>query len=149
MKDSDASLTRTERRRRATHEDFLAAVRTLLVESGVTAVTARRAAKLADHASATFYSHFETVDDAIREAVAPTADWARCWADTIASSDDFAGAVADWIADFLVRIEVDGSEWEVVRAANRPLLTSKDFDEIAKRMVERHGDRFATRGVFQ
>ena len=94
-------MTRTERRRLATHEDLLEATRDLLLERGIAELSARLIATRADHAAATFYNHFADVDAAVLESIGQTERWAAAWASRIVLADDFPAAVAEWIADFI------------------------------------------------
>lgn len=143
----EQEMTRTERRRLATHGDMLLATRDGLLEHGPAGLNARIIARLADHAVATFYNHFTDVDAAIDELVEPRAEWAETWARRIIDADDFREMVTRWIADFLVRLPVDGAEWEVVRAANRPLLDTAALGRISEAMVASHRGEFEDRGV--
>ena len=143
----EQTMTRTERRRLATHEDLLAATADVLLEHGLPSLNARVIAREADHAVATFYNHFADVDAAIDELIQPTADWAADWARRIIGADDFETSVAEWIADYLVRLQADGREWQVLRAANREPVSSEQLATIASEMVQRHADEFDSRGV--
>ena len=141
------AMTRTERRRLATHEDLLVATRELLLERGPRDINARLIAKRADHASATFYNHFADVAAAIDEAMEPTAVWARDWAQRIVSAEDFPVAIAEFVAEYLVRLEEDGTEWAVAHAANRRVLNDGDLEDIAAAMRENHLHSMEDRGV--
>jgi len=143
----EQTMTRTERRRLATHEDLLEATRDLLLERGPRDVNARLIAKRADHAAATFYNHFADVDAAVDEAIEPTSEWALEWATRIVGSDDYPMAIAEFVADYLVTLEVDGSEWAVAHAANRRVLKEDALAGIAEKMREQHLHSMEDRGV--
>lgn len=67
--DDDGQETRTERRRRETHETLLDSTLQLVVERGVNGFSVTDVVNLADVAGGTFYNHFADRDEAIRELV--------------------------------------------------------------------------------
>ena len=66
---AEPKLTRTERRKIATHDALLDAVRDLMIEHVGPEFTVTDVTDLADVAQGTFYNHFEDRDAAIRAAV--------------------------------------------------------------------------------
>ena len=56
-------------------------------------------------------------------------------------------AIAEFVADYLVRLEEDGTEWAVAHAANRRVLDDGDLDDIAVAMRENHLHSMEDRGV--
>ena len=140
------SETRSERRKRQTHEQLLEATRQLLLEGGRRAVTSRNVADRSDLAVGTFYNHFETVDDAIDGAIAPTREWLLTHAERILAAERHDVAVAAWVTDFLLRLEERGADFEIARNANVALLGSAESDLI-EQMKQRWGDEFTERGI--
>lgn len=140
-------MTRTERRRLATHEDLIEATKQLLLERGPRDVNARLIDKRADHAAATFYNHFADVEAAVSETIAPATCWFNEWAERIEHSDDFVGVISAFIADYLAKLETDGDLWAVVHATRRPLFPSEEFDAFAHRIALRHDEHMVDRGV--
>ena len=139
--------TRSERRKRQTHEQLVAAARELLIQGGPAAVTSREVAATADVAVGTFYNHFETIDDVIAAVVEPLRRWARDHGRRILDADDYAEAMAEWVADFLVRLERDGRDLHAARMSNVAVLDSED--ELVSAMRARWGeaDQSAGQGI--
>ena len=140
-----SSETRSERRKRLTHEQLVAAARELLIQGGPAAVTSREVAATADVAVGTFYNHFETVDDVIEAVVQPLRVWTIEHGQRILAADDYADAVATWVADFLVRLEADGRDFHAARMSNLPVLDPGD--DLISEMRDRWGDQAAGRGI--
>lgn len=140
------SETRSDRRKRLTHERLVNAGAQLLLDGGRQNVSSRSVADLADVAVGTFYNHFSSVEDAIDAAIAPLRQWADEHAHRILIADDYEDAISVWVADFLVRLEQDGREFSVAHAAKTPVLAGLE-EGINERMRVRWGEMSDERGI--
>lgn len=73
MQSDDGRLTRTERRWNATHLELLDATVDELLGNDVKNISANSISRRADRAAGTFFNHFESIDDAIAQALEPVA----------------------------------------------------------------------------
>ena len=61
-------------------------------------------------------------------------------------ADNYQDAVAAWVADFLRRLEADGREFELSRAADLSVLGS-EAENINEAMRDRWGELWTERGI--
>ncbi|GEM_PF-3383603 len=141
------SESRSERRKRVTHATLVDATAELLLEVGPHGVTSRSVADRADVAVGTFYNHFDSIDDALEAVLADTREWARSHAARILTADNYQDAVSAWVADFLRRLEADGREFRLARAAGLPVLGNNESAHIIAAMRDRWGSMWADRGI--
>jgi len=84
----DKPLNRIERRWHATHRELLDATIDELLGPMPTAISASSIARRADRAAGTFFNHFDSVEDAIDEALQPVSALRDGALDILESSED-------------------------------------------------------------
>ena len=115
-----APLTRTERRWLATHQELLDATLDELLGDDPKAISANSISRRADRAPGTFFNHFESVDDAINQALAPVVQLRDEGATLLSDTDDPAGVLPVVFGIVLARC-VNGDRALLATAAAREL----------------------------
>ena len=112
---ADEPQSRTERRRRATHEQLRSAVVELLTSGEPLPLTSKIIAEAADVAVGTFYNHFQSVDVAVDDALSPLQDVVNAALATIVETADPVEGLGIAVARLIHELRTDPEKWVAAR----------------------------------